>query len=242
MDLGGVGGMHAELVELAGDGDAPALHRHDDQRLVAMGLAIAGVGQKADPVGLGAVGDPHLAAVDDIVVAVGACGGLDGGDVRARAGFRHADTRHHIAGDRGREKLAAQRIRAEPRQRRRRHVGLHADRHRDAACADRPELLGHHHAPADVEALPAIFHRLGEAEEAEIAELLEHLVGGIDPRLLPGVDMRIDLGLDQAVENPARLVVLGSEQHRLSSCSGSVRSHIVDAAMLSGRRAAMQHA
>src|SRR5258708_19900366 len=34
-----------------------SLHRHADQRLVAMNLAVAGVGEQADPVGLHAVGE-----------------------------------------------------------------------------------------------------------------------------------------------------------------------------------------
>ena len=100
-----------------------------------------GVGEQAHPVGLGAVGDPHLAAVDDVVVAVLARRGLDRGDVGAGADLGHADAGDVVAGDRGREELLAQLLGAEAGQRRRRHVGLHADRHRHAAAADVAERL-----------------------------------------------------------------------------------------------------
>src|SRR5260370_9091861 len=66
-----IGGAHPHLVELAGDLHALALHRHADQRLVAMDLPIAGIGEQADPVGLYTVGYPHLAAIHDVVVAIG---------------------------------------------------------------------------------------------------------------------------------------------------------------------------
>ena len=150
--------------------------------------SVAGVGEQADPVGLRAVGDPHLAAVDDVVVAVGARVGLDRGDVGAGAGLGDADAGDRIAGDRGREKFAAQLVAAEPRQRRRRHVGLHADRHRHAAAVDGAELLRHHQRIGIVEALAAELDGLVEAEKAEIAELLEQLMRGEDAVLLPLVD------------------------------------------------------
>jgi hypothetical protein len=69
-DLRGVGGAHAELVELARDLHALGLHRQADQRLVAVRRSVAGVGEQAHPVGLRAVGGPHLAAIDDVVAAV----------------------------------------------------------------------------------------------------------------------------------------------------------------------------
>ena len=212
-NLRGVRGMHAQLVELARHGDAFRFHRQADQRLVAMRRAVAGVGEQAHPIGLRAVGDPHLAAVDDVVVAVGARIGLDRGDVGSGAGLGNADAGDRIAGDGGREEFAAQRVRAEAGERRGRHVGLHADRHRHAAAADGAELLGHHHRVGIVEPLAAVLRRLGEAEETEPAELLEQFVGGKSLRLLPFVDERIDLGGDEFLQRAARFLVLGREQH-----------------------------
>ena len=42
------------------------------------------------------VGDERLGAVDDVVVAVAQCGGLDVLQVRARAGFGHRDGGDHL--------------------------------------------------------------------------------------------------------------------------------------------------
>ena len=69
--------------------------------------ALAGVGEQAHPVGLQAVRDPHLGAVDDVVAAVLPRGRLDRRDVGARAGLGDADAGDHVAGDRRREELAA---------------------------------------------------------------------------------------------------------------------------------------
>ena len=95
-----------------------------------------------------------------------------------------------IAGDRGRQKFAAHLVGAEPRQRRRRHVGLHPDRHRHAAAGDGAELFRHHQRVGVIEPLAAECYRLVQAEKAEIAELLEQLMRREDVGLLPFVDMR----------------------------------------------------
>ena len=215
-NLRGVGRAHAHFVELACDLDALGLHRHADQRLVAVLRRIAGIGKQADPVGLYAVGDPHLAAIDDIIVAVGARVGLDRRDVRSGARLGDADARHRIARYGGGQEFAAHLVRSKPRQRRRRHVGLHADRHRHAAAADRAELLGHHQRVTVIQSLPAKFHRLVEAEKSEVAEFLEQLMGRKDVRLLPFIDERIDLGRDEFLQDAARFVVVGGKEHFMS--------------------------
>ena len=133
-----VGRAHAELIELARDPDPLRFHRHADQRLVAMFGPVAGIGEQAHPIGLSAVRDPHLAAIDHVIVAVRSRGGLDLGDVRAGPGFGHADAGDHVARNRGREKLAAQGVRAEPGERRRRHIGMDSDRHRNGAAVHGP--------------------------------------------------------------------------------------------------------
>ena len=60
--------------------------------------AVAGVGEQADPIGLRAVGRPHLAAVDDVVGAVVARVRLDRGDVGAGADFGDAEAGDVVAG------------------------------------------------------------------------------------------------------------------------------------------------
>jgi hypothetical protein len=212
-DLRRIGRTHAHLVELARHLHALALHGNADQRLVAMDLIVAGIGEQADPVGLDAVGDPHLAAIDDVIVAVGTRLGLDRGDVRSRARLGDANASDRIARNRRLQKLAAYLIGAETRQRGRRHVGLHPDRHRHAAAFDRAELLGHHQRIGVIEPLAAELDRLVEAEKAEIAELLEQLVGGEDVVLLPFIDEGIDLCGDEFLQGAAGFVVVGGEEH-----------------------------
>src|SRR5208282_4112903 len=52
-----------------------------NQRFVAMFGTVAGIGEQAHPIRLGAIGDPHLAAIDNEVVAVRSRIGSDLGDV-----------------------------------------------------------------------------------------------------------------------------------------------------------------
>jgi hypothetical protein len=218
-NLRGIGRAHAHLVEFARDLDALGLHRHADQRLVAVLRPVAGVGEQADPVGLDAVGDPHLAAVDDVIVAIGARMGFDRRHVRSGARLGDTDARHRIARYRRGQEFAANFVGSEPRQRRRRHVGLHADRHRHAAAADRAKLLGHHQRVAVIQPLAAKFHRLVEAEKSEVAEFLEQLMGREDVGLLPFIDERIDLGRDEFLQGAAGFVVVSSKEHVISISS-----------------------
>ena len=80
-DLAGVGGMVADLANLvhldARQQLSVLAQRHDDERLVLVAGAVAGVGEQADPVGLQGIGDPHLRAVDDVVITIFARTGLE---------------------------------------------------------------------------------------------------------------------------------------------------------------------
>jgi hypothetical protein len=185
--------------------------------------AIAGIGEQTDPVGLHAVGDPHLAAVDNVIVAIRARAGLDRGDVGAGARFRYADAGHRIAGDGGRQKFAAHLVRAEPRQRGRCHIGLHPDRHRHAAASDGAEFFRHHQRVAVIEPLTPELGRLVEAEKTEVAEFFEQLMGGEKFRLLPVIDEGIDFGRDEFLQDAARFLVVGGEEHFLLPCHSGMR-------------------
>ncbi len=215
-NLRGVGGAHAEFVERARDRDAFGLHRQADQRLVAMGGSFGGIGQQAHPVRLRAVGGPHLAAIDHVVAAVGARRGADRRHVRAGAHFADAEAGDVVAGDRGRQKLAAQLVRAKPRERGRRHVGLHADRHRNRPALNVAEFFGHHQREGIVERLAAELRGFVEAEKSQASQLLEHFMGGEPSFPLPEVEMGIDLGRNEALQRASRFVVLGAIDHRSS--------------------------
>ena len=102
------------------------------------------------------------------------------------------------------------------RQRRRRHVGLHADRHRQARAIDPPQRFGERDRIGVIEPLSAIGHGLGQAEATELGELAENLVRRKNLRLLPGIDVRIDFRIDEALDARLQFAVLGAEQHALS--------------------------
>ena len=182
-----------------------------------MHRAVRRVREQADPIGLRAVGRPHLAAIDDVVVAVLARGRLDGGDVRSRTDFRHTEAGDIIAGDRGREKFAAHVVIPEARERRRRHIRLDADRHGNTAAVDGAKLLRHRDRVGVVEPLAAECDRFVQPEETEIPHLLEERVRREDLRLLPLIDVRIDLGGDELLQAAPQLLVLVGELHGYSS-------------------------
>jgi hypothetical protein len=176
-------------------------------------LSVAGVGEQAHPVGLRAVGGPHLAAVDHPVAAVAARRGLDRGDVRAGAHLGDAEAGDVLAADRGRKELAAQLVRAVAGEGRGRHRDLHADAHRHRAAVHAAELLGADHGVGEVETRAAEFHRLVDPQQARLAELGKQLVRRKDALALPLVDERVDLAVDQRLPGAAELFVLTSELH-----------------------------
>jgi hypothetical protein len=139
--------------------------------------------------------------------------GLHRGDVGAAAGFGDADAADHVAGDGRGEEFAFQRLRAEARQGRGAHVGLHADGHRHAAAGAVAECLGHHHRVGEVEFLAAVLSRILEAEQAQVAELLEHLVRGELLGGLPRGDMRIEFLSHETADGVGELAVFGGELH-----------------------------
>jgi hypothetical protein len=199
-------------------------HGHDDERLVLVDGTFTRVDQHAHPVGLQAVGDPHLLAGDDVVVAVLACAALDARHVAARAGLAHADAADHIPCDGGRQELPAQLVVAEAGERRRRHVGLHTDGHGHAAAFDVAQRFGHRHRIRVVESGAAIFLRLGEAEQAEFAQALEHLVRGENLRRLPFIDVGVDLVVDEALERLLDFQVFVGVVHGRLLCWLSLRA------------------
>jgi hypothetical protein len=190
-------------------------HRHHDQALVLVDRPLARVDQHAHPVGLQAVGDPHLLAGDHIVVTVLARHAFDARHVAARRRLAHADAAHHVTGNGRYQKLPAQLVAAKARQRRGAHVGLHTDGHRHATTFDVAQRLGHRHGIGIVEAGASEGLRLGEAQQAQVAELLEHLMGGKDFGGFPFIDVGVDLGVDEALEGLLDLEVFVRVVHLL---------------------------
>ena len=211
--LCGFRAAHAELVQMRAEADARRGHRHHDQRLVDVRLVVRSVGQQADEVSARRVGDPHLAAVDHVVVTVLARRGFQPGNVRTGTDFRHADAVNLLAGDRRAKELFAQFIRAEPRQRRGAHVGLYTDRHRDTAAVNGAELFGGNNRVAVIKAHAAEFFRFGNAQQAEVAGLAEYFVDRKASGLFPFIDVRVDLVFDKLADGAAQCFVFRCEDH-----------------------------
>ena len=63
-DLCRIRGMISQLLDLVG-GDTVGLKGDTDERFILVGRTVTGVGEHTHPVSLGAVCNPHLAAIDD---------------------------------------------------------------------------------------------------------------------------------------------------------------------------------
>ena len=181
-----------------------------------MRLALRGVGQEAEPIRAGGVGDPHLGAVDDVVAAFFGGRGLHPRHVRPCLRLAHGDGGDHLSCDRRGEVLTPHVVGAKARQRGRGHVGLHADRQRDAAAGHPAHLLGHHHPIRIVQPHAAKLGRLGHAQEPQVAHLLEDLVDGKAPGVLPLADVGVELLLDKRADGAAQLFVLWRKDHGVS--------------------------
>jgi hypothetical protein len=96
---------------------------------------------------------------------------------------------------------------------------VNADRHRHAAAVNAAQFFGHDHGIGKIEAQPAVVGVVLDAEQAEIAEFLEHLVGRKLLGLFPAVDVGIEFGLDEFRDGLAKLLMLGRELHVRSSLS-----------------------
>src|SRR3990167_3517210 len=93
------------------------------------------------------------------------------------------------------------------------HVGLHANRHRDAAAADGAELFGGDDRVAVVQAHAAEFLRLGNAQQAQVAGHLEDFVDGEFAGLFPLVDVRVDFLVDKVTDRATQFFVFLGEDH-----------------------------
>jgi len=96
-DAARVGGPLAHVDLLAADDHSRAVPLHDEAREGLAGRALgvlAGARQHEVPVGHAAIGDPHLGAVEQPVVAVAARARRDPGHVGAGARLRHAVGAH----------------------------------------------------------------------------------------------------------------------------------------------------
>ncbi len=143
-------------------------------------------GEDDRDVGVQAVGDEHLAAVEHVVVAVAPRRRAQGGGVAARLGLGQGEAAQLAAGGERCQELALLRLVAVAQERIADQRVV--DREDDAArSADPGDLLDHHAVGDHVHARPAERFRDVDPGETELAGLVEEvdreLAGGVD---LPG--------------------------------------------------------
>ena len=164
--LGGVGGVLADLVEVAPAGEAVAVGLDQDQRDALGALRRVGLGHDHDHVGVLAVGDVGLLAADDVVVAVLLGRRLDALEVGAGARLGHRDGADRLAGDEPGQPLLLLLFRAVGDQVVGHDVGLEREAGRGAEVG---ELFGDDGVVAVIEAHPAVFFGDGGTEHPGLA-------------------------------------------------------------------------
>ncbi len=198
------GGGLAAQSELAVDGAAGQAggvggHEEGGDPLVAGGVGRAG--EEQHDVGPGAVGDEHLAAVDDVVVAVAHRPGREVAGVGAGARLGEAEAADVRAGGEPRQPLPLLLLAPPGRD----GLGDEAEGDRDDAAhrgVAAAELLRHQAVREVVAAGSAVLLVDGEAQEADVAELLhDRAVDLLRP--VPGDDVRGDLPVDEVPGEPS---------------------------------------
>ena len=97
--LAGRRAAHAHLVELLRHLEALAVGLDDEGRDAARAGGGIGLGVDDDHLGVGAVGDPHLRAIQHVAVALLVGTQLHRNDVRARTRLAHREAADVLAGD-----------------------------------------------------------------------------------------------------------------------------------------------
>ena len=132
------------------------VHVDDEQREAVVARVRVGLGHEHDEVRAVAVGDVGLGAVDHPLVAVAHGARADALDVGAGVGLGDAEAGDLLALDRRHQVVLLLLLGAELQDRRRGHVGVHRDAHREPAAARVRELLGQHEVAEVVAALTAV--------------------------------------------------------------------------------------
>ena len=205
----GVGRVHAELAQLLLADHARRVHVDDEQREAVVAGVRVGLGDEHDEVGPVAVGDVGLGPVDHPLVAVAHGARLDAGHVGAGVGLGDAEAGDLLALDRGHEVGLLLLLGAEGEDRRRRHVGVDRDPHRQAAAVGVHDLLAEHEVAVVVAALAAVLLGEREAEQPELAHPLEHPV--VEGVLLPLLRVGPELLEHEGADRLAQLLVLVGE-------------------------------
>jgi hypothetical protein len=132
-------------------------------------------------------------------------------EVGPRIGFGHRDGGDLPAGDEVGHQARLLLRRARVVQVRRRHVGVHEHRDREAAVGRAAEFLGEHDGRQRVEIAAAVIRIEADAEQAQLAHVPEDITRHEALRF-PGVGVRQHAVRDESADGVAQqLVVVGEE-------------------------------
>ena len=172
--------------------------------------AVIGLGPHDGHVSDGAIGDPHLGAVEHPVVAIPLRRGAHPRGIRAEVGLGEAEATDRLALRHARQPLVLLLVRAECVDRVHRQGALHAHERANAGIAGL-ELHGGKPVGDRVGAGAAVPFEV-HAQDAELAELASELACGDRARLEPVGDLRLDAALDEVAHDIADRALLLGEQ------------------------------
>ena len=189
--------------------EARRVGREDHERDAAKAGA-ARPDRHGQEVGAGAVGDPELLPVDDVVVAIAPRRGLDVRYIRAGARLADRQCGNLVARDGRSQELPLDLVAADLIENRRRHVALNHQAQVHAGVVGVVELLRVGHGVPPVEPHAAVGRVHADAEQTQIGCLLEDFARE-DARLVPLFGMRCQTLRELSDGAPEGLVVIGKD-------------------------------
>ncbi|MNK88864.1 hypothetical protein D3C87_1088480 [compost metagenome] len=167
--LGGVGSVLADLLQLAATTETLAIALDHDQAAALGASARVGLAHHHDHVAGQAVADEGLATVDHPLVTVAHGGGANGLEVGAGARFGHGHRQHGFAGADFRQPFLLLLFGAQAHDVGRDDVGMHTQAPaRDTGAV---QLFDQHRRMAEVAATTAVLGGHGEAQQVMTARL-----------------------------------------------------------------------
>ena len=246
----GVGAAHAELVQLRRARESGVIALDDKGADAARGRGRVGFGVDHIHVGVGAVGDPHLVAVQDIAIAVALRVQRHAHHVRARVRLGHGQGADLFTATQGGQIALFLRLAAVPIDLVETQIGHGAvgQPHRGRRAAD---FLHHHGVGQVAQAAAPVGFVHGDAEQAHRAELGPQ-IGGEFIVAVDGGGARCDLllthpqhGVAESVDVFAEAEVergIGAVHRRVSVLTGVLRAWGLCACAARRRRAVMRPA
>ena len=204
--LGRVRRQPAGFLERAADCEARRAFFNNEDRHVTP--ARTSLGRHKVQIGMHAVGDEHLGAVDHPFVAFTPRVGADAGHVRAGARLADADRRDQLARSHTRQVTGFLCGRTRMVQVRAGHVGVHQHSDDEAGKGGLRQRLGKHQVGQRIALAAAVLALVHEAQQSGPAHTSQHIARH-HAGLFPGGRVRLDFFGDESGDLVAQQFVLG---------------------------------